>query len=490
MFNLATIISTLVGVILTAVIAGLIFKSKSSALKTKLEIANQQLEEQKNEGDAKLKEVKVDYEQRIAEIKADEEHRFNKEMLAKDKTHEGTINMLKEKYESLLQAKDKDHEKYVKDHEKLIEDQQKRFDDNMKRIAIESKAATEELLKARQEEFARTSSNDIGQIVNPLKESIATMKEVMQKSSKETISINSALQENIKQMIEQSKATQNTTEELTKAFKHKSKVQGDWGETVLTELLELQGLKEGVHFELQATIRDNKGNVVKNEDGSIMRPDVILHLDKVREVVIDAKVSLTAFFDYVNAEDDGQRKQYLDAHIRSIQQHVNELAKKDYSNYIQAPKVKMDYVIMFVPHTGALWTALNAQPDLWRKAMEQHVFIADEQSLYATLQIIRMTWTQIKQAQNHEEVYKLASDMVERVGIFVKKYEEVGTALKKAQSAYDEGHKKLMDKGKSIVLSANNLIHLGAKQSQNNPVPELLDIEEVESLELPEEGEK
>lgn len=517
MINLTTIIFTLAGIILTAVITGLIFNSKSSALKTKLETANQQLEEEKSEGDAKIKELKDEYEQRMAEMKANEELHFKEAMLAKDKAHEDTINTLKENFESSLQAKDEAHKKNIEtleknfkstlsvqetaskeaitslreDHEKSIKEQQERFDATMQRIATENKAATEELLKARQKEFAETSSSNIGQIVTPLKESIAKMEEVMQKSSKETISINSALQENLKQMIEQSKATQNTTEELTKAFKHKSKVQGDWGETVLTELLESQGLTEGVHFELQATIRDSKGNVVKNEEGSRMRPDVILHLDKVREVIIDAKVSLTAFFDYVNAEDDGQRKQYLDAHVRSIQQHVNELAKKDYSNYIQAPKVKMDYVIMFVPHTGALWTALNAQPDLWRKAMEQHVFIADEQSLYATLQIIRMTWTQIKQAQNHEEVYKLASDMVDRVGIFVKKYEEVGNALKKAQSAYDDGHKKLMDKGKSIVLSANNLIKLGAKQSQSNPVPELMDIEEIEPLELPEEaGEK
>ena len=104
----------------------------------------------------------------------------------------------------------------------------------------------------------------------------------------------------------------------------------------------------------------------------------------------------------MNAENDADRQRYLKAHIDSLQKHVKELAKKDYSSYIQAPKVKMDYVIMFVPHTSALWTAINEQPDLWRKAMEHNVFIADEQSLHAALKIIDMTWTQIKQAQNHE----------------------------------------------------------------------------------------
>ena len=356
----------------------------------------------------------------------------------------------------------------------------------MEDVATTSKAATEELLKARQKEFAESSTTSIGQIVNPLKESIAKMEQTMQTSSKEAAAINGAMQENLKRMFEQSKATQTTTEELTKAFKHKSKVQGDWGETVLTELLESQGLTEGVHYDTQATIRNDRGETVRTEEGGLLRPDIILHLDQKREVIIDSKVSLTAFFDFVNAETEAERQQFLNAHIASVQQHVKELSKKDYSSYIQSPKVAMDYVIMFVPHTGALWTALNAQPDLWRKAMEQHVYIADEQSLYAALQIIRMTWTQIKQAQNHEELYRLASEMVDRVGQFTKHFESVGRAIGTAQRAYEEGQKKLADNGQSIVVSANKLIKLGAKQSSKNPVPELTDIEEVGAIEMSE----
>ncbi len=390
---------------------------------------------------------------------------------------------LKATNRSLLEAKDKANEeamKTIKEHyNDAVKEQQERFDIAMSRMVNENKAATEDLLKARQKEFAETSSTNIGQIVNPLKETITKMEEAMKNSTKETLSFSTAMKENIQQMIAQSKSAQLTTEELTRAFKHQSKVQGDWGETVLTELLESQGLTEGVHYDAQSTL--------KTDDGNILRPDVILHLDQKREVIIDSKVSLTAFFDYVNAENEAERQQFLKAHIESLQKHVKELAKKDYSSYIQAPKVKMDYVIMFVPHTGALWTALNAQPDLWRKAMEQNVYIADEQSLYAALKIIQMTWTQIKQAQNHEEVYKLANEMVDRVGQFVKKYDEVGNALTKAQKAFDDGKKKLEDKGQSIVLSANKMIKLGAKQSQTNPIPELFDIDNVEQIEGQEE---
>lgn len=441
--SLATIIAALVGIVLGAAICALVFKSRTSVLKTNLDNANRQLEE----ADTRL-------EQRLAEAKADGQKHHEEAMAAKDKANADALETLKEHYNQSIQ------------------EQQARFDETMAKIAEQNKAATEDMLKARQKEFAETSTTNIGQIVNPLKESIAKMETAMQQTSKEAVSINSAMKENLDQMIKQSKAAQATTEELTKAFKHQSKVQGDWGETVLLELLASQGLTEGIHFDKQATIRDAKGQTVKNEDGGLLRPDVILHLDEKREVIIDSKVSLTAFFDYVNAENETDSKQYLKAHVESLQKHVKELSKKDYSSYIQPPKVKMDYVIMFVPHTGALWTALNEQPDLWRKAMEQNVFIADEQSLYAALKIIDMTWKQIRQAQNHEEVYKIATEMVDRVGQFVKHYEDVGKALDSAQKAYGDGKAKLEDRGHSILVSANKLIKLGAKNGKN-AVPEI-----------------
>jgi DNA recombination protein RmuC len=150
---------------------------------------------------------------------------------------------------------------------------------------------------------------------------------------------------------------------------------------------------------------------------------------------------------------------------------VTELSNKDYSSYVQAPKLKMDYVIMFVPHTGALMTALNEQPDLWRKAMEKNVFIADEQTLFAALRIINLTWTQIVQAQNPEKVYELANQMLDRVGQFYERFQAIGAALDKAKGAYDDAGKKLEEKGQSIMQTANKLIDLGAKQNVKRPIP-------------------
>lgn len=276
-------------------------------------------------------------------------------------------------------------------------------------------------------------------------------------------------------LMRQTESARLSAEELARVFKHGSKVQGDWGETVLCELLDAHGLTCGRHYDTQTTLRDAQGNVLKTEQGSMLRPDVVLHLDGKREVIIDSKVSLTAFMDYVNAETEEKRQRYLKAHVDSLQKHVKELSTKDYSSYICPPKVRMDYVIMFVPHSGALWTALNAQPDMWRRAMEKNVFIADEQTLFAAMRIVSLTWTQIAQAENHEKVYTLANEMLDRVGQFMKKYQAMGKALESAQKAYEEGEKKLLPSGQSILQTCAKLQKLGAKQSTTNPLPQIND---------------
>ena len=367
-------------------------------------------------------------------------------------------------------------------HKESMAALQTRFDETLKTMRMQVQTATDDLLKQRQKEFEAQSSTNLGQIVNPLRETIDQMKKAMEDNTLKQTSMSSEMRTHIEHMIRQSLAAQKSTEELTRVFKHGSKVQGDWGETVLDELLEAQGLTRGIHYDTQAVIRNAQGEAVKSDGGNTLRPDVILHLDQRREVIIDSKVSLTAFMDYVNAENEEERQQYLRAHIASLQNHVKELSAKDYSSYIQPPKVKMDYVIMFVPHTGALWTALNEQPDLWRKAMDKNVFIADEQTLFAALRIINLTWTQIAQAQNHEKVFALANEMLNRVSQFMKKYEAIGKALDNASKAYNEGEKKLLDKGQSIIKTCDKLQKLGAKTSDPSLLAQMADMDEDTSL--------
>ena len=368
-------------------------------------------------------------------------------------------------------------------HKDAMDALQKRFDETVARVSAQLKEEAGEMLKARQKEFSESSNQSLGQIVNPLKENIAELKKAMEDGSKEQAERNGEMRERIKSLMEHSDAARKSADELAAAFKHGNKMQGDWGETILEELLSSQGLTKGVHFDTQAVIRDADGRTVRNESGSILRPDVILHLDGRREVIIDSKVSLSAYVDYVNAENELDRQNCLKAHLDSIKKHVKELATKDYSSYVKLPKVSAGYVIMFVPNMGALWSALNAEPDLWRKAADQNVYIADEQSLYGALKIVSMTWTQVAQAQNHEKVYELANEMIDRVGQFMEKYEAVGKALKKASDEYEAAERKLSPQGQSIINTSNKLIKLGAKNSDKHPIRTLVDIDEIPALE-------
>lgn len=381
------------------------------------------------------------------------------------------VEVLKSQLEDLSKHSQQALQEQQQRHAEAISAQQTRFDETMARVAAQMKDATGEMLRQRQREFQESSGQSLGQIVTPLRETIDKMQQAMTDAQNRQSADSGTMKTIIEQMMQQSEAARRSTDELTRVFRHSNTVQGNWGETVLDELLESQGLTRGIHYDTQPTIRDAQGVAVTNEAGARMRPDVILHLDQRRDVIIDSKVSLAAFMDYVNADNEADRQRYLKAHIASIQEQVNRLAAKDYSSYVQPPKVRMDYVIMFVPHTGALWTALGAQPDLWRKAMERGVYIADEQTLFAALRIVSLTWTQIAQAQNHEKVYALASEMMDRVGQFMKRFQAIGAALGKAQQAYEEGERKLQPSGQSILQTCAKLQKLGAKQSDKNPLP-------------------
>lgn len=400
---------------------------------------------------------------------------------------ESQLNTEKEKATTLIQEKERAYQNALNEkervHQEALSTQQRKFDETIARVSAEMKVATDEMLKQRQKEFADASNQNLGQIVNPLRETIDQMKQVMAENTEKQTQMGGEMKANIENMMRQSEAAMKSADELNRTFRLGNRVQGDWGETILDELLESQGLKRGIHYDTQAYIRDAAGNIIHTESGSTMRPDVILHLDQRREVIIDSKVSLTAFMDYANANTQEERKRLLKAHIDSLKAHVRELSTKDYSAYIKPPKARMDYVIMFVPHSAALWTALNAQPDLWRNAMAQNVFIADEQTLFAALRIINLTWTQIAQAQNHEKVYALANEMLERVGQFMKKYDAIGQALKRATQAYEEGGNKLAPTGQSILTTCAKLQKLGAKQSDKNPLPSITDIEDIPQIE-------
>ena len=443
------IISIMVGALIGALITALVLQNKNGKVAAQVSVLASQLKTE---------------EEKAASLIQEKERNFQRTLDEKERSFQNALDEKERVHRDALQA------------------QQRQFDETMAKVSAQMKVATDEMLKQRQKEFADASNQNLGQIVNPLRETIDQMKQVMAENTEKQTKMGGEMKANIENMMRQSEAAMKSADELNRTFRLGNRVQGDWGETILDELLESQGLKRGIHYDTQPYIRDAAGNIIHTESGSTMRPDVILHLDQRREVIIDSKVSLTAFMDYANATTEEERKRLLKAHIESLKSHVRELSTKDYSAYIKPPKARMDYVIMFVPHSAALWTALNAQPDLWRNAMSQNVFIADEQTLFAALRIINLTWTQIAQAQNHEKVYALANEMLERVGQFMKKYDAIGQALKRATQAYEEGGNKLAPSGQSILTTCVKLQKLGAKQSDKNPIPQLTDIDNIPQI--------
>ena len=281
-----TIIAAILGLVLGYVICFLVAKSQKQELITKLEVLQSQLESTQKQSEIALQEMR----KRQEELKA-ESRRQMEEVKSEDQRR-------------LDEAK----EDWRKQSQEALNAQQARFDETIAKVTAQMRSATDDMLKQRQKEFAESSQTNLGQIVNPLRETIDNMKKAMNESTLKQTSMSSEMKVNIENMMRQSEAAKKSADELARVFKHGSKVQGDWGETVLDELLESQGLTKGVHYVIQSVIRDADGYVVKSNEGNIMRPDVILHLDQRREVIIDSKVSLTAFMDYVNAEEEDKRQ--------------------------------------------------------------------------------------------------------------------------------------------------------------------------------------
>ena len=413
-----------------------------AVLRSQLEAENKKNAELKESSAKQLETAKDDAARQIAAIKADS----TKALIAEKEDAAKVLAAEREANAKRLEGMKQDWER---NHQKALDDQRERFDALSKSLVAEAKNATEEMLKQREKQISESGHATMEQLVNPLKETIAKMEKTMSDTTlKQTESVTS-LKAALKQSIESNTATNQTANDLIRAFKHDTKIQGDWGECVLEELLASLGLQEGIHFETQATLRDANGNV--------------LH-------------------DYNCAENPDQRKDLLKRHIQSLEQHVKELSVKKYEDYVKAPRETIDFVIMFVPRADALWTALAEKPSLWREAMEKNVYIADEQTLYAALRIVKLTWRQVEQAQNQQRVFELANEMLKRVGMFVKQMNVVGASLDKAQEAYKNGMAKFADKGQSVLTTCRQLESLGAKQDKSNPLPTEVDTIEMQEL--------
>lgn len=377
--------------------------------------------------------------------------------------------------QELLSAKEQAHREaqasLESHHQQALLSEQQRYEEMLAKVSAEMKATTEQMLRQRQSELQESNSLHMQQIVSPLKDTIQRMETALKENRSTQETSTEAIKEKIATLVSTTMKVSDSAERLSNALTAENKTQGNWGEQKIESLLTSIGLERGLEYDAQEYLRDAAGNIIVSDESSRrMQPDIILHLDETRDLIIDSKVSLNAFVDYTNADDDQGRSVALAGHLRSVRNHVKELSKKNYAAYVRSPRQSVDFVMMFVPVDGALQLALSADPTLWREAMNQGVFIVGEQNLYAALRAVQVTWTTIKQNANNKAICDTAEELLNRVGDFMEKFNDLGKRLEKVNEAYESVSKKATS-GQSVLGSARKLVKLGAKASTVHPLP-------------------
>ena len=380
--------------------------------------------------------------------------------------HQKEIESLKDRfeYETELRNQQSSNEQQLR---------QKQFDQQLETIQEQFQNLASKILDQTTQKLKSENVESMSHITQPLKQNIEQLQQAIDKTNHETAKSTASLSEQLKSMAEQTAKIDASATRLTNVMRGANKVQGNWGELTLMNLLDSQGLRLGVDYDVQQTLSDDRGNVLTNEEsGKRMIPDVILHYPNNEDIIIDSKMTIDAYANYMNAEDEIVKKKYADDVVKSIRTQFTSLSKKDYTSYIKAPRRAIDFVIMYVPYEGALQLALLTDPKLWHDAFEKKVFITSQQNLMAILKIIQIAWRQYAQTENQKRVYDLADEMLRRVGDFIKRFDKVGKDIETLHKDYDEAYKKAYTGRQSIVQKANDLRVLGAKESANAPIPE------------------
>ena len=409
-----------------------------------------------------------EYSERISSLLSDVSAKQREaEMLAGQladcrREYERQLEEAKKQFAERLDEVNRNNERDKEERTAMLD---KQFAERLKLVQEQLNTTTEHMLKQRSEELDKNNRSQMGAIIAPLEAVLSEMKKSMDANRESFTRSTATLSEQIKQMHATTATLGVEAEKLSKALQTGPKIQGDFGEMKLNDLLDKFGFTKGVEYDVQYTMRDSKGRVIRNDDtDDMMRPDVVLHYPDHKDVIIDSKASLTAFINYVNAETDGQRKAFLDEHVKSVRRHVEELSAKNYGKYSMEGGTTLEFVIMFVPQEAAMQLAVSADASLWNYAFERNVIITGEQNLFSLLRLLQIAWTQKRQADNQEQVFGIASTLVERVQLFMERFKKVGDDIDRLRASFDEARTS-MSGARGFVSSAMKLVEMGAKEN-------------------------
>ena len=365
----------------------------------------------------------------------------------------------------------------------MMRRQEEAYKTQLDLLREQMKTTTETVLKARQEELGARNKEQVGKIVDPLQKSLKDMQEALLLSKEQQKEAMTRLDETIKMNMKQSASLGETADRLTRALTGEVKVQGNFGELKLKQLLEDLELKEGEQFDTQETLRDKAGKGLRGDDGRGMIPDFILHFPNNRHFVVDSKMSLTDYERYMNAEDGTPEKSaYLKAHIESVRAQVKRLAKKEYTKYLPEGYNRLNFAIMYVPIEGALNLALLNDTTLWREAYDQGVMILGPQTMYMNLRVLEMMWTQVRQLKNQQAMIDAANMVIERVQDFGMRFADVEASMNDTIKKINRLKITTAEGGPSIITAAKSLIKAGARENKKKrPLADMDDSLFIES---------
>lgn len=443
------IVYLIIGMVVGGVTAFFFMQSKIRGVRTELALAAQKAEQ---------------LEHTAAQLRAET-----------DAARAGTEEMNDRLTQALLEAERYAAElKAEKEHNsKEMQMRQEQFAQQLKTVQEQFANLATRVLSQTTDRLKADNSESMENITKPLRDNLKQLQEAIRLTNSETAKSTASLSEQLKAMSDQTTKIDRTATMLTNVIRGGNKAQGNWGERMLTEILDAQGYKLGTDYDVQQTITDDKGNiVVSDESGKRMIPDVILHYPDNEDVVIDSKMSIDAYYQYVNTDDETLKRKFADDLVKSVRTQAVNLARKDYSRYITKPRRAIDFVIMFVPNEGALQLALAHDPKIWREAFDRHVFITGQQNLMAILRMIQIAWRQYAQTESQKKVFEMADEMIKRVGEFIKRFDKLKKDIDTLHKDYDDAYNKAYTGRQSIVQKANELKSLGVKESANYPIPE------------------